>query len=101
MEAKTMNDEPKTLLEAIRFYSDPDNCFQLMKDIRWPDGVVKCPTCGSENVGFVATRRLWQCKGKHAKKQFTVKVGTLFEDSPIGLDKWLVAVWLIANDKNG
>ena len=96
-----MNNEPKTLLEAIRYYSDPDHCFDLMKQVRWPDGVVKCPTCGSENVGFVATRRLWQCKGKHTKKQFTVKVGTLFEDSPIGLDKWLTAVWLIANDKNG
>src|SRR3989338_1488880 len=96
-----MHDEQTTLIEAIRYYSDPDNCFELMKQVRWPDGVVKCPTCGNENVGFVATRRLWQCKSKHPKKQFTVKVGTIFEDSSLGLDKWFTAMWLIANDKNG
>lgn len=96
-----MHDEPKTLVEAIRHYSDPENCFDLMKQVRWPDGIVTCPTCGSGNVGFVTTRRLWQCKGTHPKKQFTVKVGTIFEDSALGLDKWFTAMWMIANDKNG
>ena len=60
-----------------------------------------CPRCGSNDVGFLATRRIWECKKKHAKKQFSVKVNTIFEDSPISLDKWLVAVWIIANCKNG
>ena len=93
--------EPKTLLEAIRYFSDPDACVALMVGLRWPDGVVRCPTCGSDNVGFHSTRRLWQCKTKHPKQQFSVKVGTIFEDSPLGLDKWLAAIWMIANCKNG
>lgn len=71
-----------------------------MVDIRWPDGV-KCPTCGSKEVTFLSTRRVWKCKTKHAKQQFSAKVGTVFEDSPIGLDKWFTAVWLVANCKNG
>jgi transposase-like protein len=71
-----------------------------MVSLRWPDGV-SCPTCGSNEVGFIATRRMWECKTKHAKRQFSVKVGTIFEDSPIGLDKWLAAIWMIANAKNG
>jgi transposase-like protein len=62
---------------------------------------VKCPTCGSEKVSFIKSRRLWECAEKHAKRQFSVKVGTIMEDSPVGLDKWLVAMWLIANAKNG
>lgn len=68
---------------------------------RWPDGVVICPTCGSKNVGFVASRRVWQCKTRHPKSQFSIKVGTIFEDSPISLDKWLCAMWMLANCKNG
>jgi len=68
---------------------------------RWPDGVVICPTCGSNNVGFVASRRVWQCKTRHPKSQFSIKVGTIFEDSPISLDKWLCAMWMLANCKNG
>jgi hypothetical protein len=72
-----------------------------MVGFRWPDGVVKCPTCGSEKVSFLKSRRLWECSEKHAKRQFSVKVGTIMEDSAIGLDKWLVAMWLIANAKNG
>src|SRR5438132_755488 len=72
-----------------------------MKSIRWPDGVVKCPRCGSENISFLATRRIWKCKSAHEKQQFSIKVGTVMEDSPIKLDKWLGAFWLIANAKNG
>src|ERR687895_666818 len=88
---------PKTLLEAIRYFADPDVCLSFMVGLRWPDGV----TCGSSEVRFLSTRRLWQCKGQHPRRQFSAKVGTIFEDSPIGLDKWLAAIWMIANDKNG
>ncbi|MBM4405034.1 MAG: IS1595 family transposase [Chloroflexi bacterium] len=91
---------PKTLLEAIRHFSDPDTCLDYMVKLRWPDGVT-CPSCQSKDVRFISTRRLWECKTKHAKRQFSVKVGTIFEDSPIGLDKWLAAIWMIANAKNG
>lgn len=92
---------PQTLHDAIRYFADEDRALQFMAAIRWPDGVVKCPTCGSTEVSFLATRRLWKCKTKHAKQQFSVKVGTVLEDSPIKLDKWLSAFWLIANAKNG
>ena len=91
---------PKTLIDAIRYYSDPDRCLAVMVAVRWPDGVV-CPTCGSPDPRFISTRRLWECRIKHPRQQFSVKVGTIFEDSPLGLDKWLLAVWLIANCKNG
>ena len=94
------NTEPRTLQEAIRYFSDPDNCLNYLVSRRWPDGVV-CPTCGRKDVSFVAVRRVWQCKTRHPKSQFSVKVGTVFEDSPLGLDKWLPAIWLIANCKNG
>lgn len=91
---------PKTLQEAIKHYSDPDVCLEAIVTLRWPDGVT-CPYCGSQEVGFVQTRRIWNCKNKACRKQFSVKVGTIFEDSPLGLDKWLTAMWLIANAKNG
>src|SRR5947208_5500728 len=92
---------PQTLHDAIKYFANDDHAFDFMKSIRWPDGVVKCPRCGSENVSFLATRRIWKCKAKHEKQQFSVKVGTVLEDSPIGVDKWLCAFWLIANAKNG
>jgi transposase-like protein len=91
---------PKTLQEAIRYFSDPDTCLAFMVEIRWPAGVA-CPTCQSKDVRFLATRRLWECKAKHPKRQFSAKVGTIFEDSALGLDKWFAAMWLIANAKNG
>ena len=93
--------EPETLLEAIRYFADPDVSLKFMASLRWPDRKVKCPMCGSETVTFIPTRRLWQCKAKHAKRQFSVKVGTIFEDSPIGLDKWFAVIWMLANDRNG
>jgi transposase-like protein len=68
---------------------------------RWPDGKVKCPTCGSEDVYFTKSRRIWQCKNVHAKRQFSVKIGSIMEDSPLGIDKWLIATWLITSAKNG
>lgn len=95
-----MDNEPKTLLEAIQYFSDPDRCLEFMANLRWPDGVI-CPTCGSKHVRFIATRRLWECNNKHYRRQFSIKVGTIFEDSPLSLDKWLAAIWIIANAKNG
>src|SRR4051794_2311958 len=72
-----------------------------MVSLRWPDGVVRCPRCGQKEVSFLSTRKTWECKHKHEKRQFSVKVGTIFEDSPIPLDKWLCAIWLLTNAKNG
>jgi len=95
-----MATEPQTLQEAIVHFSNPDNCLNYIVARRWKNGVV-CPTCGSKDVGFVASRRVWQCKTRHPKSQFTVKVGTVMEDSPIGLDKWLTVMWMVANCKNG
>jgi transposase-like protein len=92
--------EPKTLQEAIVFFSNRDNCVRYLVECRWPDGVV-CPTCGRSDVSYVAKRRVWQCKTRHPKAQFSVKVGTIFEDSPISLDKWLMAMWMVPNCKNG
>jgi transposase-like protein len=92
---------PRTLQEAILHFSDADNCLEFMAMHRWPDGVVTCPTCGRKDVSFLANQKKWQCKSAHAKRQFSAKVGTIFEDSPLGLEKWLPAVWLITNSKNG
>lgn len=92
--------EPTTLQEAVIYFANPDNCVAYMVARRWPDGVV-CPRCGSQKVSFLATQRKWQCTSRHDKRQFTLKTGTIFEDSPLGLDKWLVAVWMLANCKNG
>src|SRR5438132_2478577 len=91
---------PSTLLEAIRYFEDPDTANEFVAALRWPNGP-ECPSCGGTGLGFIATRRLWKCRNKECKRQFSVKVGTIFEDSPIPLDKWLAAVWLIANAKNG
>jgi len=92
---------PTTLLEAVRFFADPDRALSFLAAVRWPDGNVKCPTCGGTEVSFLSTRRLWKCKNDHERQQFSIKVGTIMEDSPIGLDKWLPAIWLIVNCKNG
>ncbi|MBK7928975.1 MAG: IS1595 family transposase [Bryobacterales bacterium] len=95
-----MASEPKTLQEAIIYFNDPDNCLAYLVARRWPTGVV-CPTCRRTDVAFVPARRVWQCKTRHPKSQFSIKVGTIFEDSPITLDKWLLAMWMLANCKNG
>ena len=92
--------EPRTLSEAILHFRNPDNCIACLVARRWKNGIV-CPRCGSGNVGYVASRRIWQCKTRHDHAQFTVKTGTIMEDSPLGLDKWLPAMWMISNDKNG
>ncbi len=91
---------PRTLLEAVRYFSDPETALQFMVNLRWPDGVV-CPRCGSREVTFLAKARVWKCRGKHDSQKFSIKVGTIMEDSPIPLEKWLPAIWLITNAKNG
>jgi len=95
------NDTPKTLLEAVRFFDDYENCHQFMVDARWPDGIVRCLICGSSHVTYMENTRRWKCYGQHPRAQFTLKVGTVLEDSPIPLEKWLPALWLVVNCKNG
>ena len=92
--------QPKTLQQAIKHFADPDNCIAFMVERRWPNGV-ECPTCGRADVRFISTRRMWECKENHPKRQFSVKVGTIMEDSAIPLHKWLIAMWMLANCKNG
>src|SRR6266576_5436372 len=92
--------EPKTLQEAIIYFADPVNCREYLVARRWPNGVA-CPRCGSQNVLFLEKYSRWHCREKHDAPQFTLKTGTIMEDSPIGLDKWLTAMWLIVNCKNG
>ena len=96
-----MSAKPKTLQQAMLYFADPDNCLNFMVKVRWPDGVVLCPTCGRNDVVFLKNQRKWQCKSVHDHRQFSAKVGTIFEDSALPLDKWLVAIWMIANCKNG
>jgi transposase-like protein len=98
MEQKAMK-APKTLQEAINYFADPERAFVYAVNWRWPDGVITCPRCGHDKHSFIKTRWLWFCKG--CKKQFTVKVGTIFEDSPIPLDKWMTGMWMLVNCKNG
>jgi transposase-like protein len=92
--------EPTTLQQAIVYFSNPVNCREYVVARRWPKGVI-CPRCGSENVVFQEKYNRWQCNKRHDRRQFTVKTGTIFEDSPLGLDKWLTTMWMIANCKNG
>jgi len=92
---------PTTLLQAITFFADPENCRRFMVELRWPDAVVRCPNCGSDNVDYLPNARVYKCFEKHPRQKFSLKVGTIFEDSPIGLDKWLPAMWLLVNCKNG
>ena len=92
--------EPTTLQEAILYFANPVNCREYLVARRWPDGVT-CPRCNSGNVLFMEKYNRWHCREKHDAPQFTLKTGTLMEDSPIGLDKWLMAMWQIVNSKNG
>jgi len=99
MDATKHIPEPKTLQEAIVYFGDPDRCFEFAKKLRWPDGNVVCPRCSVAKNSFIKTRKLWFCYA--CKRQFTIKVKTIMEDSPISLDKWMTAFWLLANAKNG
>src|ERR1700678_4191777 len=92
--------EPNTLQDAILYFQSPDNCRDYLVARRWPDGVT-CPRCGSKNVLFLEKYNRWHCREKHEAPQFTLKTGTVMEDSPIGLDKWLMVMWQIVNSKNG
>src|SRR5271170_1576424 len=91
--------EPLTLQEAIVYFSDPDRAFQFALNLRFPGGTVSCPRCGSERHAFMKSRRIWECYG--CKRQFSLKVGTVMEDSPLGLDKWMMTAWMITACKNG
>src|ERR1700733_2511915 len=92
--------EPKSLQQAILYFSKPENCRKYLAARRWPDGVI-CPRCGCKNVLFLEKYNRWHCREKHKAPQFTLKTGTIFEDSPLGLDKWLTAMWMVVNCKNG
>lgn len=93
---------PETLQQAVVYFADPERCLEAAISLRWKAGKVACPTCGSTDVHFIATRQIWRCKDKpHERQQFSVKIGTVMEDSPITLDKWMVAIWLLSSAKNG
>ena len=92
--------EPSTLQEAVMYFSNPANCREYLVARRWPKGVT-CPRCGSTDVLFLQKYNRWSCRKPHDARQFTLKTGTIFEDSPIGLDKWLTAMWQVVNCKNG
>jgi len=95
-----MASEPTTLQEAILYFANPANCRDYLVKRRWPNGVT-CPRCTSQDVLFLEKYNRWHCRAKHPAPQFTLKTGTIMEDSPIGLDKWLAAMWQIVNCKNG
>jgi transposase-like protein len=92
---------PETLQQAIKYFSDKEVAFEYMKSVRWPDGKVACPRCGCTEVSFISTRKLWTCSACKTKKQFTLRIGTILEDSAIPFEKWICAFWLIVNAKNG
>jgi transposase-like protein len=96
-----MEQEPKTLQEAVIYFSNPVNCWTYLVPRRWSKGIVTCPICGTDRVTFQPRYNRWQCSAHHKRRQFTLKTGTVMEDSPIGLDKWLPAMWLLASNRNG
>src|SRR5271165_461092 len=98
---KATGTAPKSLQEAILHFADFGNCKSFMISLRWPDGIVKCPRCQSEKIFWIEKEHVWKCYGKHDHAKFSLKTGTLMEDSPISIDKWLAALWLIVNCKNG
>jgi len=96
-----MDAKIKTLQQAIQHFADSENCRKFMVFVRWPDGTPRCPYCGATKLTWLAKANVYRCYGDHKKQKFSLKVGTVFEDSPIGLDKWLPALWLLCNAKNG
>jgi transposase-like protein len=96
-----MESAAQSLQEAILFFSDFENCRKFMVELRWPAGTITCPRCGSDNVTWLENARVWKCYAKHERPTFTLKTGTIFEESPIPLEKWLPAAWLVINCKNG
>lgn len=91
---------PRTLLQAVQYFADPEVSFGFMTRVRWPNGV-ECPSCGRKDPYFIATRRIWKCKNRHDRQQFSLKIGSIFEDSPLSLNKWMAVIWLLGNCKNG
>ncbi|MDQ2945169.1 MAG: IS1595 family transposase [Acidobacteriota bacterium] len=91
----------KTLREAVVHFANFENCKKVMVQLRWPNGKITCPHCGSDKIIYLSKNRVWKCYGKHPRPKFSLKTGTIFEDSPLGLDKWLPALWLVVNCKNG
>ena len=98
-----MANAPSTLRDAIIYFSRPENCDEYMVKLRWPDGKVVCPRCESKEVKYLSNAKVFKCFAKpaHAQAKFSLKVGTIFEDSPIKLDKWLPVMWMVVNCKNG
>ena len=96
-----MESTPKTLQEAILYFADYENCRKFMESVRWLDGVVRCPICGNDGVTYLKNAKVYKCKTPHARQKFSLKTGTVFEDSPIPLQKWLPALWLLVSCKNG
>ena len=96
-----MSKAPTTLLEAVTHFASYENCHEFMMNLRWPDGKVHCPRCGSDDVSYLPNARVFKCYQKHERQKFSLKVGTIFEDSPIGLEKWLPVMWMLVNSKNG
>lgn len=97
-----MNEEgPQTLIEAVKHFADLTVCHKYMVKLKWPDGKITCPKCAGDKVGLIASRCKFQCKAKGCRAQFSAKTGTIFEDSPLGLDKWFIAIWCVINAKNG
>jgi transposase-like protein len=92
---------PQTLQEAILFFANYENCHNFMVAMRWPDGKITCPRCGSNDVSYLQNAKVFKCYQKHEKQKFSLKVGTIFEDSPLGLDKWLPVMWMLVNSRNG
>src|SRR5690348_3781278 len=96
-----MGKVPATLQEAIVYFANIENCREFMTMLRWPDGKVICPTCGGTDVAWLPNAKVFKCYAKHLKNKFSLKVGTVFEDSALGLDKWLPVMWMLVNSKNG
>jgi transposase-like protein len=96
-----MESAAQSLQEAILYFSEFENCRKFMVELRWPNGIITCPRCGAEKVSWLEKARVWKCYAKHEKPTFTLKTGTIFEESPIPLEKWLPAAWLVINCKNG
>ncbi len=94
-------DSPKTLQQAIQHFAEFENCRKFMESVRWMDGIIRCPHCNSDRVTFLKKARVYKCAVAHAKQKFSLKTGTVFEDSPIPLEKWLPALWLMSSCKNG
>jgi transposase-like protein len=96
-----MSKGPSTLQEAVIYFASYENCHDFMMNLRWPDGKVLCPRCGSDDVSYLPNARVFKCYVKHERQKFSLKVGTIFEDSPLPLEKWLPVMWMLVNAKNG